>query len=560
MADGTVFPQVQIELVLFFFHTQFIHALFQFGQVFFSLAAADDLTDTGNQTVHGGNRFPVFIELHVEGLDFLGIICHKYRTLEFLLCQETLMLGLQIAAPVYFILEFVVMLLQNIDRFGIGNVAEVGIHDMLQPFDQAFVDELIEKGHFIGRLLQDIADDVFEHILRQFHVILQIREGDLGLDHPEFSRVSGRVGFLRAESGTECINIPESHGVGLHIQLAADGQVGHLAEEITAVIHLAVFCHGDVLQGHRGDLEHLTGAFRVASRNNGGMYVDKASLLEELMDGEGDQGTDPEYRGKGIGPDAQMGDRAQILKAVALFLQGIVGRGSALDLDLLSLHFKGLFGTGRRDDGTGRQDRGADIQFGDSREILQLFAVNDLQGLEAGTVIKDDKSDCLGVTVVTDPAAGCDLFAIERGRVREQISDFCKLILVSHNSSIRSFHQKLLLISYSHIHRRQILIHLPPMPFILYAGIRSMHCRGNAGLQPVRRQILPVLINYNLSLNLVNQKLRLPQSPPAVPDPRDEGHRLSHHRRSHSGLLSASPCLPQALLPDPLPTARLPRS
>ena len=157
------------------------------------------------------------------------------------------------------------------------------------------------------------------------------------------------------------------------------------------------------------------------------------------MDGEGDQGTDPEYRGKGIGPDAQMGDRAQILKAVALFLQGIVGRGSALDLDLLSLHFKGLFGTGRRDDGTGRQDRGADIQFGYGREILQLFAVNDLQGLEAGTVIEHDKSDRLGVTVVSDPAAGCDLFAIERGRVREQISDFCQLILVSHNSSIRSF-------------------------------------------------------------------------------------------------------------------------
>ncbi len=128
--------------------------------------------------------------------------------------------------------------------------------------------------------------------------------------------------------------------------------------------------------------------------------------------------------------------------AYTAFLDRLGGDVPALDLDLLSLHFKGLFGTGRRDDGTGRQDRGADIQFGYGREILQLFAVNDLQGLEAGTVIEHDKSDRLGVTVVSDPAAGCDLFAIERGRVREQISDFCQLILVSHNSSIRSFYIK----------------------------------------------------------------------------------------------------------------------
>ena len=53
----------------------------QFIVVVLSLAATDDLADTGNQTVYSRYSFVVGIHLHIEGFDFLWIVCNKYRLL-----------------------------------------------------------------------------------------------------------------------------------------------------------------------------------------------------------------------------------------------------------------------------------------------------------------------------------------------------------------------------------------------------------------------------------------------------------------------------------------------
>ena len=82
------------------------------------------------------------------------------------------MFGLQVAAPVYFIIEFVVVLFQNLDRLGIGHMSEIGVQYMIQSFQKSLIHKAVEEVHLFRSMLQHIADNVFEHGLCQYHVVL----------------------------------------------------------------------------------------------------------------------------------------------------------------------------------------------------------------------------------------------------------------------------------------------------------------------------------------------------------------------------------------------------
>ena len=77
------------------------------------------------------------------------------------------------------------------------------------------------------------------------------------------------------------------------------------------------------------------------------MDIDKVPLLEILVDGVGDQRPHAEHCLKGVGPGTEMGNGPQILKAVALFLQRVIGSGRALHLHRVGLDLKRLLGLGR---------------------------------------------------------------------------------------------------------------------------------------------------------------------------------------------------------------------
>ena len=96
-------------------------------------------------------------------------------------------------------------------------------------------------------MFQDKTDDIFKHALRQTHIIIQIRKGHLWFNHPELRSMAGGIGILGAEGGAEGIYVAESHGIGLGIQLSAYGQVGGLAEEVLAEIHLALLRLWDIV-------------------------------------------------------------------------------------------------------------------------------------------------------------------------------------------------------------------------------------------------------------------------------------------------------------------------
>ena len=321
------------------------------------------------------------------------------------------MLGLQVAAPEYLVLKLIVVLHENVHSLGVGHMAELGIHHRVQALQQALVHKLVKELHFLRRMLHHIADHVFQHGLCHDHVVLQIRESQLGLDHPELCRMTGGVGILCAEGRSKCIHVAECAGKRLHVQLAADGQIRLFSEEILAVVHFAVLGLRHVVQIQCRHLEHLARTLAVTACNQGCMHVNKISLLEKFMDRIRDDGTHAENSLECVRSRAEMTDGSQVLKAVALLLQGVIRRGHALDLHGVSLNLKRLLRLGGCHQRACNDDRTSHIQLGNLRKIVHGVMIYDLQRLKKASVRQDDKSKCFGITDASDPSAHLNLLS-----------------------------------------------------------------------------------------------------------------------------------------------------
>ena len=205
------------------------------------------------------------------------------------------MLGLQITAPEYLVIELVVVLLKNLNSLSVGHMTEVRVYYMLQSLDQSLVNELIEECHLFRCILQYIADNVFQHALCQQHIILQISKCHLRLNHPELSCMSGSIGILCTESRSEGVNILKCTCEGLSVQLSTYSQIGRFVKEVFAKINLAILGLRNIIQIHSSYLEHLSGTLTVTSGDQRSVHIYKTSLLEELVDCISNQRTHTEH-------------------------------------------------------------------------------------------------------------------------------------------------------------------------------------------------------------------------------------------------------------------------
>ena len=70
------------------------------------------------------------------------------------------MLGLQIASPEYLVIEFVVVLLQDLDRLSVSYMTEIRVYHMLQSLDQPLIHELVKESHLLRRIFQYVTNDI----------------------------------------------------------------------------------------------------------------------------------------------------------------------------------------------------------------------------------------------------------------------------------------------------------------------------------------------------------------------------------------------------------------
>ena len=115
----------------------------------------------------------------------------------------------------------------------------------MQAVKQPLVHEGIEEGHVLGAALERAVDDILDHGLGGIHVVVEVGEGHLGLDHPELGCVALGVAYLGAEGGAEGVHVAEGHGEVFGVELAGDCEVGGLAEKVLVP-------HGDPLADDLG--------------------------------------------------------------------------------------------------------------------------------------------------------------------------------------------------------------------------------------------------------------------------------------------------------------------
>ena len=218
-----------------------------------------------------------------------------------------------------------------------------------------------------AQLLQHVADDALDERLGQVHVVVQVVEGHLRLDHPELGQVPRRVRVLGAEGRAEGVDLAQAAGEDLGLELAADGQVGRPAERSPGRKSTLPSLRGSLAEVERGDPEHLAGAFAVAGGDDRRVDVEEALLLEEVVDRPADAVADAGDGAEGVGPRPQVGDGAQELEGVALLLQRIGLRiGPAVDGDASGVDL-GRLSLGRR-----RLDLAVDGDAGAGGQLLDL--------------------------------------------------------------------------------------------------------------------------------------------------------------------------------------------
>ena len=233
------------------------------------------------------------------------------------------------------------------------------------------------------------------------------------------------VGVFGAEGGAEGVDVAKGHGEVLGVELAGDGQVGGLAEEVLGVVHSAVLGSGRIIDVQSGDLEHFTSTLAVAGGDDGSVDVDEAAILEEAVDGVGGYAAHPKGGGEQVGSGAQVLNGAQELHAVALLLKGIVGGGGAFHDHGFRLQLKGLLGVRGEHQLASDDKSGAYILAGHLIVIGQGLFQHHLEVLEAAAVIEGQKAQVFHGTDGSRPTGHGDGLAAEGGLVCIELCNRC---------------------------------------------------------------------------------------------------------------------------------------
>ena len=157
------------------------------------------------------------------------------------------------------------------------------------------------------------------------------------------------------------------------------------------------------------DAEHLAGPLAIVGRDDRRVHVHKTSLLEETVHGVGNAAAHAEHGPESVGARTQVGNRAQVLESMALLLHWEVFIGRAVDDDLRSLNLPALTFARRGNHRSPHADTGTGALGFRSGKGRRAFVDNNLQALQAGTVVQSEKRDAFAAPHRAQPPLYEDL-------------------------------------------------------------------------------------------------------------------------------------------------------
>ena len=137
------------------------------------------------------------------------------------------MLAGQVNAPVnreFKLVTFLDSLFQNLDTLGIGKAHEIVFYHEVQAVNQGLVNHFVEELQIVLTILKSPVYTILDEVLGQVHVVVDVVEGHFGLNHPELSQMTRRVGIFSTESRTKRIDGSQCSSSQLSFKLATHGQ------------------------------------------------------------------------------------------------------------------------------------------------------------------------------------------------------------------------------------------------------------------------------------------------------------------------------------------------
>ena len=404
MDASAPFPEVEIPFEAFLVPDLF-HFLFENLVAFFSLGTPDDFSFARNEAVTCRYRFPVIVLPHVEGFDFLGVVDEEHRAFNHFFGQIAFVFGLKIHAPLDVrVFEFFAGLhgvLKDFDAIRVLHFGERSAQNAVQLIKKAGRNHAIEERHFIGALVESVLDEEFDGFLHKGHVIIEIRERDFRFDHPELACVAGGIRFFGAEGRTKGVNVSESHGERLDMKLTRNREGSAAAEEIRVAQFALII--------RRDDGENLAGPLGIVSRDFRRMDVNEPFPLEEFVDSQGENGTKTVKRGESVRARAEIGFVTKVFKRMAFLLKGVIRGALAEDLDRGDMHFERLFHLGSHDNLAMNPDGRPSQKMGNDIMVLKITVIDELDILEASSIIQGDEADRTGIAIGPNPAGKIDV-------------------------------------------------------------------------------------------------------------------------------------------------------
>ena len=173
---------------------------------------------------------------------------------------------------------------------------------------------------FLQHALQTFYQSFIEHIVQELHIISNIIERNLRFNHPKLGQVTRRIGVLRTECRSKCINSPQSSSSQFTFQLSGNRQTGLFAKEIIIINNRSVFIFLQIIKILGSNLEHLSRTFTIGCCDNRCMKIEKTTFMEKLMDSDSHVVADAEYSSKCIGTGTQMSDLTKKLHRMTFLL------------------------------------------------------------------------------------------------------------------------------------------------------------------------------------------------------------------------------------------------